>query len=229
MIRLEDVRVLYGRTLALESVDLDLSEGIVGLFGPNGSGKSTLLKVVAGFVRPTRGAVYANGVGVRLADEGWRRAVGYAGHEPGLYGRLSVRENLELFARLHDAPTGKVDSLLEQLGIADRATSQIANLSAGFKRRVSVARALLHDPQVLLLDEPYANLDDDAAGMVSDALTEWRRPGRLALVATHGAKRVKAFADAGIILKQARVVSHRVRTGAFSSEPVARLDKEEVP
>jgi energy-coupling factor transporter ATP-binding protein EcfA2 len=78
----------------------------------------------------------------------------------------------------------------------------------------------VHDPRVLLLDEPYANLDDDAAEMVSSALTEWRQPGRIAIVATHGAKRLKAFANVGIILKQARVVSHRIRTGPHSSYPV---------
>lgn len=228
MIRLEDVRVLYGRTLALDAIDLTLGEGITGLFGQNGSGKSTLLKVVAGFVRPTHGSVRAGDRQVKLGDEDWRKLIGYAGHEPGLYGRLTVEENLTLFARLYDAPAERVDVLLEKLGLADRSASRVDALSAGLKRRVSVARALVHDPRVLLLDEPYANLDDEAAEQVSAALTEWRQPGRLALVATHGAKRVKAFADAGIILKQARVVSHRVRTGPLSSEPAGELE-EEVP
>lgn len=220
MIRLESVRVVYGRTLALDAIDLDLADGITGLFGQNGSGKSTLLKAIAGFVRPTTGRVVVDGRAVRLGDETWRRAVGYAGHDPGLYGRLTVAENLELFARLYDAPRDRAAGLLERLGVADRAGTRVDALSAGLKRRVSVARALLHDPTVLLLDEPYANLDDDAADMVSEAICAWRAPGRVALVATHGAKRVKAFADAAVILKQAQVVSHRVRTGAFSSEPV---------
>lgn len=225
MIRLDSVSVLYGRTLALDAVDLDLGEGVVGLFGPNGSGKSTLLKVIAGFVRPSRGAVYAGDVPVRLGDETWRRHVGYAGHEPGLYARLSVRENVALFAHLYDAPAARVDGILEQLGIADRAESRVDGLSAGLKRRASVARALVHDPRVLLLDEPYANLDDDAANRVSDTLIEWRRPGRVAVVATHGAKRLKAFADSGVVLKDARVVSHRIRTGPHSSYPV-ELERE---
>jgi heme ABC exporter ATP-binding subunit CcmA len=220
VIRIEDVRVLYGRTLALDGVDLRLVDGVTGLFGPNGSGKSTLLKVVAGFLRPTRGEVRAGELRVDLGNEQWRRVVGYAGHEPGLYGRLTVGENLELFARLYDVPRSSVTGLLEELGIADRASSRVDTLSAGLKRRVSVARALVHDPRVLLLDEPYANLDDDAAEMVSAALRRWRRPGRVALVATHGAKRLKAFADAGIVLRQARVVSHRIRTGPHSSEPI---------
>lgn len=220
MIRVDGLRVLYGRTLALESVTLDIRDGVTGLFGQNGSGKSTLLKVVAGFVTPTAGSVTHDGARVRLGDEDWRRRLGYAGHEPGLYGRLTVSENLDLFACLYDAPRTRAADLLDALDIADRAGSRVDSLSAGLKRRVSVARALLHDPRVLLLDEPYANLDDEAADRVSNAIRAWRRPGRIALIATHGARRVKEFADAAIILKSARVVSHRVRTGPFSSEPV---------
>jgi heme ABC exporter ATP-binding subunit CcmA len=226
MIRFEDVRVLYGRTLALDAVDLELVDGVIGLFGQNGSGKSTFLKVVAGLVRPTRGSIVADGRPVRIADESWRRVVGYAGHEPGLYGRLTVGENLDLFARLYDAPRARVGQLLAALDIADRAAARVDSLSAGLKRRVAVARALVHDPAVLLLDEPYANLDDDAADRVSEAIQTWHSPGRVGVIATHGAKRVKAFADAGIILKQSQVVSYRVRTGAFSSEPVVPVSED---
>jgi heme exporter protein A len=226
VIRLEEVRVMYGRTLALESISLDLGEGIVGLFGQNGSGKSTLLKAIAGFVKPSRGSILAGDAPVRLRDEGWRRMVGYAGHEPGLYGRLTVLENLELFGRLYGIGPARAEELLDALGMEERRNSRVDSLSAGLKRRASVARALLHEPAVLLLDEPYANLDDDAADRVSQAVRAWRRPGRVALIATHGAKRVKEFADAAIILKQARVVSYRVRTGAFSSEPVAPAGAE---
>jgi heme ABC exporter ATP-binding subunit CcmA len=220
VITLEGVRVVYGRTLALDEIDLTLAEGVVGLFGPNGSGKSTLLKVLAGFLKPSRGDVRAGEIPVRLGNEQWRRVVGYAGHEPGLYGRLTVRENLELFARLYDMSRGVADVVMTELGIADRAEARVDSLSAGLKRRASVARALVHDPRVLLLDEPYANLDEEAADLVSDAVKRWRRPGRVAVIATHGAKRLKAYSDYGVVLRNARVVSHRLRTGPHSSEPV---------
>ncbi|MDQ3956813.1 MAG: heme ABC exporter ATP-binding protein CcmA [Actinomycetota bacterium] len=209
MIRLADVEVAFGRTIALNRVSLELFPGVTGLFGPNGSGKSTLLSVLTGLTRPTAGSVTYGGNVVRAADEGWRRRVGYAGHEPGLYPALSVAENLELWAKLFDAPGRRVDVMIEQLGLGDRRTVPVRSLSAGFQRRVSVARALLHEPQVLLLDEPYANLDDDAAALVSQAVVAWRGPDRIGVIATHGAKKVKAYADAGIILGHGQVVSYR--------------------
>lgn len=208
-VRLDSVEVAFGRTLALHGVTLELFPGVTGLFGPNGSGKSTLLSVLAGLVRPTAGIAEYGGRPIRASDEEWRRHVGYAGHEPGLYPTLTVTENLELWAQLFDAPRRRVEEMIERLGLGDRRNTRVRSLSAGFKRRASVARALLHEPAVLLLDEPYANLDDDAAAEVSAAVIEWRRPDRIAVVATHGAKKVKAYADAGIILKQGQVVSYR--------------------
>lgn len=211
MIALESVTVVFGRTLALDSVSLDITEGITGVFGPNASGKSTLLRVLAGLVRPTRGRVAIGPRPLELGDEDFRRVVGYAGHEPGLYGRLSVRENLELFARLYGVRPARADELLEQLGIADRAATPVAELSAGLKRRAAVGRALLHEPSLLLLDEPYANLDDDAADLVSRTVQSWWAPGRIGVMATHGAKRVKSFAHASLILRRGTPISYRKR------------------
>ncbi|MDQ3785039.1 MAG: heme ABC exporter ATP-binding protein CcmA [Actinomycetota bacterium] len=214
MIALEGVRVTYRRTVALHGLDLLLMPGVTGLFGPNGSGKSTLLRVLAGLLRPGGGTVTWGGIPLNISDEAFRARVGYAGHESGLYDRLSVRENLELFGALHGVDAVRVEEMLELVGLQDRGCSPAGELSAGLRRRAAVARALLHEPQLLLLDEPYANLDDDGAGKVSDAIKAWRAPGRMGLVATHGAKRVKGFADATIILQHGKIVSYRVRTPA---------------
>jgi len=208
VITTEKLTVAYGRTLALDALDLVITEGVTGLFGPNASGKSTLLRALAGLLPPTRGRVLLDGREVRASDEGFRRKVGYVGHESGLYGRLSVRENLELWARLYGAPAARVDDLLAQIDLGPRAGTRVDHLSAGFKRRAAVARALVHEPELLLLDEPYANLDDDASGLISAAVTAWRRPGRVAVIATHGAKKVRAFADARVVLIRGRVAGH---------------------
>jgi heme exporter protein A len=141
-----------------------------------------------------------------------RHRVGYAGHDPGLYRNLTLNENLELFARLYGLGGERVAGVLDAIGLAMRGDTLVGDLSAGQIRRAAVARAMLHEPQVLLLDEPYANLDDDAAQLLSEAVGAWRASERCAVIATHGAKRVKRFADAGVSLKDGRVaVSGRYR------------------
>jgi heme exporter protein A len=210
LIELENLTVRYGRTIALHGIDLKLEPGVVGVFGQNGSGKSTLLRTIAGLLRPATGSVTFQGRPVTSADEGWRRRIGYAGHQPGLYEELSVRENLELFARLNSAESGSVNQTIDAVGLKDRADDRVSSLSAGLQRRVGVARAIVHRPQVLLLDEPYANLDEDAAERITAIVRSWSTGDRLALVATHGAKRLKAFADRGLVLSQGVVATFRV-------------------
>ena len=212
MISLEHLTVIYGRTLALDDVSLDIRPGITGLFGPNGAGKSTLLRVLAGLIRPTRGSIELEGAPIDLRSENFRGRIGYAGHEPGLYPDLTVAENLELFRELYGAPSERVDEMIANVGLEERRAVRVRDLSAGLKRRAAVARALVHDPDVLLLDEPYANLDDESSEKLSATIRGWSDGSRYALIATHGAKRVKSFADAGVIIQRGRIISYRVRT-----------------
>ena len=211
MISVRDVRVVFGRTIALDAVDLEIGPGVTGLFGPNGSGKSTLLRVVAGLLRPARGHVTIDGVAHKSSVESLRRRIGYAGHEPGLYGRLTVRENLELFGTLYGADPTNIDRTLAALGLTERAHARADELSAGLKRRAAIARAMIHAPDILLLDEPFATLDDEAADLVRAAIQDWSAPGRTAVIATHGAKRLKSFADGSVVLRRGLVASDRRR------------------
>lgn len=211
MISISDLEVGFERTIALSEVNLEIRPGITGLFGPNAAGKSTLLRVLAGLQEPRRGRVLFDDAAISARDEGFRRRVGYLGHESALYSSLTVRENLALWGRLHNAPSSNIDTVIERLDLRSFAVSRVGALSAGLRRRAAVGRALVHDPQLLLLDEPYANLDDDSAERVSSAIRDWWSPGKYAVVASHGAKRVKAFADASVILQHGRVVSYRVR------------------
>jgi heme exporter protein A len=207
VIRVEGLRVAFGRTIALDSLDLTLGDGIFGVFGPNGAGKSTLLRVLAGLLRPSRGQIWLDGQPLAISDEALRRRIGYVGHEPGLYENLSLSENLRLFAHLYGVAGSRVDEVIEALGLNEKAAVPTAQLSAGWQRRAAVARATLHDPDLLLLDEPYANLDDHAAELVGRAIQARRGPSRLTLVATHGARKLKAFADGGVMLRRGSLLT----------------------
>jgi len=211
-VELRGLTVSYGSTIALRQVELTLYDGVTGLFGPNGAGKSTLLRVLSGLLRPSGGSALLFGQEIRSSSESIRRRIGYVSHDSGLYARLSVIENLSLFANLYGVTPDRVDEVIDHLDMHEWRSTQVGALSAGLKRRAAVARAVLHEPDVLLLDEPYANLDDDASERVSATIMAWRAPGRVAVIATHGAKRVKAFADAGIIIQRGNVISYRRRT-----------------
>jgi len=176
----------YGDRVALKDVSAELHEGqTLVLFGANGAGKTTLLRVLATLLRPHEGEVRV--LGARLPDEAWkvRGRVGYVAHEPLLYRTLSARENLAFNAKLHGVPASRVDELLEQVGLGRRGDDPVEELSRGMRQRAAVARALLHDPELLLLDEPYTGLDAGALDALEPLIG--RASGRTRVIATHDA------------------------------------------
>jgi heme exporter protein A len=217
VIELRGLTVVFGRTIALDRLDLRIEPVLTGIFGPNGAGKSTLLRALAGLERPSEGSIeFASLNG--LDPEERRRRMSYAGHASGLYGHLTVIENLSLFATLYGAPAGRPLEMIRALALEEHAHKPARELSAGLKRRAAVCRALLHDPEVLLVDEPYANVDDEASAAISTAIQGWWRPGRYGLVATHGAKKVRAYAHAGVVLQRGRLArAGRYTEAGFST------------
>jgi heme exporter protein A len=158
----------YGEREALGDVSLSLGEGqTLVVFGPNGAGKTTLLRVLATLLRPHAGSVRV--LGSSLPDEAWavRGRVGMLGHEPLLYRELTARENLRFHARLHGVGEQRVQELLDAVAMGTRANEPLRTLSRGMVQRVAVARAVLHDPELLLLDEPHSNLDPAAIELVA--------------------------------------------------------------
>jgi heme exporter protein A len=193
----------YGERVALQDVSLTLAAGAtLVVFGPNGAGKSTLLRVLATLLRPHAGT--ARVLGHALPDEGWavRGRIGLLGHAPLLYRDLSGRENLAFHARLHGVALEHAGALIEQVGLSARADDKVHTYSRGMVQRLAVCRAVLHDPEVLLLDEPRANLDPAGAELVEPLIGAGS--GRTRIVTSHDPVGGLAEADLALGLRAGR-------------------------
>jgi heme exporter protein A len=198
MVELSGLRRDFGERTVLDGVDLRLGSGeSLAVLGPNGSGKTTLLRILAGLLRPSGGR--AEVLGCELPGESirLRGRVGYLGHEPLLYRDLSARENLRLAAALHGlepaAAGERIEKLLGAVGMERRADEPIALLSAGMRQRIDICRALLHEPELLLLDEPDAHLDADARRAVEPLLAVG--PDRSRVIVSHDTDRARSISD----------------------------------
>jgi heme exporter protein A len=202
-VALRDLRRAYGERVALDGVTLSLPHGAtLAVFGANGAGKTTLLRVLATLLRPHAGE--ARVLGCALPREGWavRGRVGLLAHEPLLYRDLTAVENLRFHARLHGVAAGRADELLEAVGMARRADEPVRALSRGMAQRVAICRALLHEPELLLLDEPLANLDPGAAGAVAPLIG--RASGATRVLISHDVEEGLAEADLVLGLRAGR-------------------------
>jgi heme exporter protein A len=187
-IELVGLRRDFGDRTALDGIDLRIDPGeSVAVLGPNGSGKSTLLRILAGLLRPSGGEVSVLGCDLPKETHRLRGRVGYLGHEPLLYRDLSPRENLELAAALHgigtEAAEPRIDVLLDSVGMTGRAGDRVAELSAGMRQRIDICRAVLHEPELLLLDEPDAHLDPEARRRIAPLIASGN--GRTRVVVSH--------------------------------------------
>jgi heme exporter protein A len=201
----------YGEREALTDVSLSLGAGeTLVVFGPNGAGKSTLLRVLATLLRPHAGSVRV--LGSSLPDEAWavRGRIGLLGHEPLLYRELTARENLRFHARLHGVAEERVEELLEAVAMRSRAAEPLRALSRGMVQRVAVARAVLHDPELLLLDEPHANLDPVAVELIEPLIGA--SSGHTRVLCSHDPSGGLAQADVVLGLRAGRSALLRAAT-----------------
>ena len=189
----------FDTRLAVDDLSLDVSRGeVVSLLGPNGAGKTTTFRMLSGLILPTKGEVIVGGEALTPASAARIRGrVGLLTEAPGLWERLSVRMNLLTHARLHgvDRPMAVVERAAAGVGVADRLDDRAGALSKGLRQRVALARALLHDPSVVLLDEPTAGLDPSAARQVRDLILSLRQQGRAVLVSTHNLAEAEELSD----------------------------------
>lgn len=224
---LDDVRIQYGTHLAVDGVTLRVDRGeIVGLLGPNGSGKSSTLLAAAGVLDPCAGTVAVNGV--RHTDDPHRfaRAVGFVPQEPALYDELSAEANLTFFGRLYGL-TGRellqrVDDGLERAKLGTRRRDRVSTFSGGMKQRLNLACALIHDPLVLLLDEPTAALDPASRDALFQALHELRERGHTILLSTHHLDEAEQGCDRIVVLGQGKVIAHGTPRELIRTRPAGR-------
>ncbi|MEX2466986.1 MAG: ABC transporter ATP-binding protein [Gemmatimonadota bacterium] len=178
----------YGPAVAVAGIDLSLGPGeFLSIFGPNGAGKSSLLGMLGGALRPTAGTVHVRGVPLDGGSSGWQRHIGALSHQGFLYAQLTAEENLRFYGKLYDLPDlgRRIPERLEQVGLARRAGARVRELSHGMRQRLSLARALLHDPDLVLLDEPYTGLDPSAATLLRNVLMHLRDGRRTVVMVTH--------------------------------------------
>ncbi len=200
----------FGGLRAVSGVSFQLQPGeLLTVFGPNGAGKTTLLRMLAGVMRPTSGHVRVGGESADVAGRGWRHRVGVVSHQSLLYAQLTVEENLRFYGRLFgltDLKT-RIPERLESVGLADRARTPVRDLSRGLKQRVALARALLHDPEVVLLDEPYTGLDPHASAVLRKQLSSLKDGRRTVVLVTHNLVQGLELADRVAIQVRGRFAS----------------------
>jgi ABC-2 type transport system ATP-binding protein len=205
VVRATQLTRTFGARVAVSQLSLTLAAGeLVALLGPNGAGKTTTLRMLAGLIQPSHGEVWLQGRHLTPASaDSLRQHIGLLTEAPGLWDRLTVRLNLLTYARLYGLPRphDAVQRALALVGLGDRARDAAGTLSKGLRQRVALARALLHDPPIVLLDEPTAGLDPASARQVRDLIADLRRQGRTLLVSTHNLHEAEQLADRIAVLK----------------------------
>jgi heme exporter protein A len=209
----------FGRRRAVDGVTLTMSAGeILALFGPNGAGKTTLLRLLAGLLKPTSGSAQIGGVNLP-GGSSIRRRIGIISHHTLLYEALTARENVEFTARLYGVKEFKTaaERALDRMRILDRADTPVRALSRGLRQRVSVARATVHEPQVILADEPFTGLDIVGATALSELLQSLRNSGATIVLVTHNLDEGLSLATHAAIMDEGRMAS---------LEPIGVVDRQ---
>ncbi len=204
MITTRALTKIYDGKVAVEALTLEIRAGeIFGLLGPNGAGKTTTVRMLAALIAPTSGEAIIGGYRLGENDTAIRRSVGIVTEAPGLYERLSARENLELYAKLYGVSTvaRQVEKYLRLLGLWDRRDDPVGTFSKGMKQKLALARALVHEPKVLLLDEPTSGLDPQMTRIVRDFIADLKGQGRTILLCTHNLDEAERLCDRILVLK----------------------------
>ena len=211
MIHVHDITKNFGSMTVLDNVNFSVKGGeFLTIVGPNGAGKTTLIKIMATLVNATGGTVELGGFNVKKSPEKVRGIIGVISHNTYLYNELTAGENLKFFGKMYAIPEidRRVDEVLGETGLSDRKHDRVGTFSRGMKQRLSIARAILHNPAVLLLDEPYTGLDQQASASLESVLDSLTGSGITTIMISHDLKRGLALADQVMIMASGTVTYH---------------------
>jgi len=210
----------FGNRLVLKGVDLTVRRGeLAVLFGPNGAGKTTLLRILATIMNPTAGTITIDGLNAKDDAGAIRRKIGVVSHQTFLYNDLTIQENLDFYARLYDVPQRKerIQETVEMVGMAARLNDRVGTLSRGMQQRVAIARAVLHQPAILLFDEPETGLDQRIISVLWDNLRYEKGVKRTIVLTTHDLDRGLELGERFLVLSRGTVVYDNVRAQVDTS------------
>ena len=224
MLEIRKLRKSFGDLVAVDDVSFTLKKGeLVGLLGPNGAGKTTTVSMITGLLRPDHGEVLIAGAPLGGDTDPKKRRIGLVPQDLALYDELSARANLRFFGALYNL-TGKpldaaIESTLRLVGLADRDRDLVKTFSGGMKRRLNLAAGLLHDPDILLLDEPTVGVDPQSRNAIFDNLEELKARGKALLYTTHYMEEAERLADRIVVIDHGRVVANDTLSGMQSLVP----------
>lgn len=214
-----------GTKQILKGIDLDISSGeFVTCFGPNGAGKSTTLKILAMLSKPSSGSLFIDGKNVSEEGHSLRNKVGMISHNSFLYDKLTAKENLQFYGRMYEVENlaVRVDQMLEQVGLTYASNDLVRTFSRGMQQRLAIARSLIHDPPILLMDEPYTGLDEMAKGILNSVLRQLSQTKHTVFLITHDFDQGLEQSDQTLILVSGRIV-HRCNPKGISHEEFRQL------
>ena len=209
MIKVSGLRKSYGSVDALCGIDLHIKVGeFLTLFGPNGAGKTTFLKILSTIIKPTHGKVEIDGLDITDADDDVRKKIGVISHKTFLYGDLTALENLIFYARMYDVadPETRSRELIKDVGLHGRENHYVSTFSRGMEQRLSIARALIHSPNIIYLDEPYSGLDQHASLMLTNLMQKLHTKDRTIIMTTHNITHGLEVSDRVVIQKKGKIV-----------------------
>ncbi len=229
LIETTNLTKMFGDLTAVENLTIQVEKGeILGLLGPNGAGKTTTIRMLSGIISPTKGQAVVAGLRTDEEIESLHELIGLLTEAPGFYERLSARENLLYFARFYSIDAeAQVDAYLKKFGLWERRNDKVGTFSKGMKQRLALARALIHEPEILFLDEPTAGLDPKSAKEVRELIKEFKGQGRTVFLCTHNLEEAEMLCDR-IAVFQTRLVAldtaDNLRTSLFRREVVVELE-----